>query len=407
MHKYSVKKSWEIYDRSTNYLGCGSSTLSKAPSYRLEEPPLVVRGKGCRVWDADDNEYIDFSNGLGPISLGYAVPEIDEAIRKQLESGIIFGRPHPLEGEVAELICDVVPCAERARFLKTGGEAVAACIRIARGATGRDRIVQCGYNGWLNRLSDHAGFQPRGVASGSVKGIPQSLSELHMGLPWAQIDDWEKCFAEYGNEIAAAVISSDYGELEAGNEFLHGVRALTQKYGALLIMDEIVTGFRVRIAGVQEYFDFKPDLAVFAKGIANGMPFAAYVGRADLIDSCRQLSISSTFGGDALSLAAVKAVIQFYRERNVIDYLWKAGAELWNQTVEIFKERDLDVRFQGVPVCPQIQLGDGLNRDDLMKAACRNGIILYDVPYITYSHRDADIVETLDRFRKVAEELAR
>jgi glutamate-1-semialdehyde 2,1-aminomutase len=147
---YSLEKSWRMYKESRNYLAGGSSTSSKVPVFENSEPALIMNGKGCRVWDIDGNEYIDFRNGLGPITLGYCIPEINLAISKQLENGFIFGHPHPLEGEVAKLLVEAIPCAQRVRFLKTGGEAIAACIKIARNATKRNKILHCGYNGWLN-----------------------------------------------------------------------------------------------------------------------------------------------------------------------------------------------------------------------------------------------------------------
>ena len=188
------------------------------------------------------NEYIDFRNGLGPVTLGYCVPEIDEAVKEQLEKGIVFGHPHPLEGEVAESLVEIIPCAERVRFLKTGGEAIAACIKIARNATGRNKILQCGYNDWLNCLSSE-GYQPVGIASAQPdKGVPFALGALHRQLAWGKIEVWERAFSKEGKDIAAVVIASDYPRMEKGKEFLPAVRKLTEKYGSLMIMDEIVTG---------------------------------------------------------------------------------------------------------------------------------------------------------------------
>lgn len=408
MSSYDVRRSWEQFDHSAKYLGCGSSTLSKAAKMRDAEPPLIVKGSGCRVWDPDGNEYIDFANALGPISLGHAVPEINEAIAAQLESGIIFGRPHPLEGEVAELLCEMIPSAERVRFLKTGGEAIAACIKIARAATGRDLVVQCGYNGWINTLSRDSGFRPPGIAAGTpLKGIPDALSSLHVALPWGEMDAWEQTFAEHGDRIAAVVIAADYPGLEKGRQFLPAVRELTRKHGTLMIMDEIVMGFRLAVGGAHDYFGVTPDLAVFAKGMANGMPISAYLGRGDLIDSCRDLSISSTFGGETLSLAAVKAVIGFYRKNNVIDYLWKTADTLWRAANALFERSGLPVRITGAPVAPRTLVDDGLDQGELMKALYRNGLLFYSVPYTSYSHRAKDVEETLQRLETAVRELSR
>jgi glutamate-1-semialdehyde 2,1-aminomutase len=404
---YNTDASWERYTSLAGFLACGSSTLSKAPKYPGEEPALIVRGKGCRVWDVDGNEYIDFANGLGPITLGHALPEVRDAIVEQLDNGIIFGRPHPLEGEVAEILCDVVPCAERARFLKTGGEAIAACVKIARNATGRKRIIHCGYNGWLNTLAAGSGFQPPGIAAGNaLKGIPPEVSALHSSLPWGDAQPWEQAFDEHGEEIAAVVIASSYAQMEEGRTFLPRIRELTREHGTLMIMDEIVTGFRLAMAGAQEYFGFQPDLAVFAKGMANGMPISAYVGRAELMESCRELSISSTFGGETLSLAVVKRVIRFYQEHAVIDRLWSAGTRLWAEAQKLFDAHRLPVRIDGLPVCPFFTVTGDLKQSELMRAYFRNGLLMYHVPYVNYSHADADIDESLERLDRALAQVA-
>lgn len=402
---HDVSTSWTQYREGTDYLAQGSSTSSKAPSMEGVEPAQIVRGKGCRVWDADGNEYIDFRNSLGPVTLGYAVPEVNAAITAQLENGIVFGHPHPLEGEVAKLLVEAIPCAERVRFLKTGGEALAACIKIARHATGRNRILQCGYNGWLNTLSSD-GFRPTGISgSQPLKGIPAAVSALHASLPWGNLEPWEAAFAEYGGEIAAAVVASNYADMGKGREFLPALRELTAKHGALLVMDEIVTGFRVALGGVQEYFGFQTDLCVFSKGIANGMPLSVYAGRADLVDSARGIGISSTFGGETLSLAACQAVIGIYREHNVIDHLWQTGERLWGEVNARFERAGLDMRLNGFPVCPCFR-GDSDAAAALFKAAFRNGLSLYNVPYVNFSHKAEDVDEALVRFDAAIAEAA-
>lgn len=399
-----MTKSWSMYHESTGYLAQGSSTSSKAPSLEGAEPAQIVRGKGCRVWDADGNEYIDFRNALGPITLGYAVPEINAAIAAQLENGIIFGHPHPLEGEVAKLLVEAIPCAERVRFLKTGGEALAACIKIARNATKRNKILQSGYNGWLNTLSA-GGYRPTGIAAAEpYNGVPPGISAYHTSLPWADIEPWKAAFAEDGTDIAAVVIASDYAAMEKGHEFLPALRKLTEEHGALMVMDEIVTGFRLAVGGAHEYFGFVPDMAVFGKGMANGMPISAYVGRADLIDSAKGLGISSTFGGETLSLAASKAAIQFYREKNVIDHLWRTGKQLWGEVSKLFEENGVPVELRGLDVCPLITAAPDVIQQ-LLKACYQNGVSLYHVPYVNYAHKEEDVEETVARIQKAVRAL--
>ena len=393
----TTERSWEAYRATTHYLAQGSSTSSKMPTLENIEPAQIVRGQGCRVWDTDGNEYIDFRNALGPVVLGYAVPEINQAITAQLEQGIIFGHPHPLEGEVAKLLVEAVPCAERTRFLKTGGEAIAACIKIARHATHRNLILQCGYNGWLNSLSS-SGHRPPGIAAGEpLNGVPEPIAALHRALPWGDIEPWKAAFEADGSDIAAVIVASDYGRMKEGAQFLPALRKLTQAHGALMVMDEIVTGFRLAPGGAHEYFGFLPDMAVFAKAIANGMPISAYLGRADLIDSARGLGISTTFGGETLSLAACKATLEFHRDRQVIRHLWETGRRLWDEVNRLLKTRNLPATLRGFQVCPLIDAHPDWATQFL--AACyRHGLSLYLVPYVNYAHKPGDIDEALDRF---------
>lgn len=397
--EHHATQSWARYRAGTAYLAQGSSTSSKVPGIEGVEPAQIVRGKGCRVWDADGNEYIDFRNALGPVTLGYAAPEINAAIAAQLEKGIIFGHPHPFEAEVAQRLVELIPCAERVRFLKTGGEALAACIKIARNATGRNRILHCGYNGWLNSLSS-SGYRPAGIAAGKPeKGVPPAVAALHTTLPWANLEPWQQAFAESGDDIAAAVVASSYAGMEAGHDFLPALRKLTADHGALMIMDEIVTGFRLALGGAHAYFDFRPDMAVFGKGMANGMPIAAYLGRGDLIDSARSLGISSTFGGETLSLAAAKATIKCYVENHVIEHLWHTGECLWRALNTRLRKSSLPLTLNGFDVCPQFT-GDPQTLQQWMQACYYCGVSLYNVPYANYSHKNADVEETIRRLEK-------
>lgn len=404
-----VSKSQEWAERSLRTIPWGSSTCSKAPSFLPEEPGVIVRGKGCRIWDADGKEYIDFRNGLGPVTLGYGYPAVDEAIREQLANGIVFGHPHTLECEVAELVCELIPCAEQARFLKTGGEALAAAIRIARHYTGRDHIVQVGYNGWVNALASGSATLP-GQKAQSVPGVPAAVSALHHASAWNDIGQLERLFEQYDGQIAALIVAADYEHIEAGKTFYPAIRALTEKHGTLLVYDEIVTGFRIAIGGVQQYFGVNPDLAVFSKGIANGMPLSVYAGRKEVMKACDVggTVISSTFGGETLSLAAAKASMTIYKEQDVVGHLWKQGERMWGGLNRIFAEKDIPMKMAGLWPCPTFVAepeAKGDLKERFFRLAYRHGVSLYNVSYVNYSHADQDIDETLERLQGVCEQL--
>ena len=391
----------------------GSSTMSKAPKYLPDEPGVIVRGEGCRVWDADGREFIDFRNALGPVTLGYRFPAVDEAIRARLDQAIVFGQPHPLECEVAEMLCQCIPCAEQVRFLKTGGEAVAACIRLARHHTGREHVIQVGYNGWLNGLADGGQVLP-GQPAAAPAGVPRALSALHHACPWGDVERMRAIFDEHDGQVAAVVIAADYARMAEGETFYPAVRELTRRKGSVLIFDEIVTGFRVALGGVQEHFGVTPDMAVFAKGIANGMPLSAFVGSRELTQGLQKVVVSSTYGGETLSLAAARAAIRTYREQDVIGHLWRQGQALVEGASALFERHGLPIRLQGLAPCPIFEF---MSRDDaggaaalqerFFRASYRHGLSFYTLPYVTFSHGEADISEALDRLDGACAELAR
>ena len=374
----TVDQSWALYDRATAVIPMGTQTHSKAPrdALRGAEPCFLQRGSGCRVWDVDGNEYIDFRCGLGPITLGYAIPEVNDAVASQLMDGVVFSYAHPLEVEVAETLVDIIPCAEYVRFLKTGGEAMAATHRLARGFTGRDHVITCGYHGWVNSMGR--------------AGVPAAINSVYRALPWGDIAPFEAAFAELGEQIAAVSVACSYADIELGHQFLADLRTLTTSHGALLIFDEIVTGFRLARAGAQEYFGVTPDLAVFAKGMTNGVPLSAYLGRRDIMEKVRDVVISSTFGGDALGLAAAKAVMGIYQREDVIGTLWAQGRRLHDGIAVLADSVGVPVSVAGLPPVGQLQLPPEV-RVAFEGECLQRGLILYTVLYPNYSHADSDI----------------
>ncbi|MBI3945503.1 MAG: aminotransferase class III-fold pyridoxal phosphate-dependent enzyme [Armatimonadetes bacterium] len=391
--RHSTEQSWRLRDEALAIIPMATQTHSKAAreSLRGVEPCYIARGQGCRVWDLDGNEYIDFRNGLGPVSLGHRFPAVEDAIRRQLENGILFGYPSPLEVEVAQQLVEVIPCAESVRFLKTGGEAMAAAIHLARAFTGRDLVLKCGYHGWLQ--------------ASSGPGVPEAVAATYRDLPWGNPQPYEDAFAREGGRIAAVSVACAYADAEKGRAFYPALRDLTRRHGALLIHDEIVMGFRLAVAGAQEYFGVTPDLAVFAKGISNGAPLACYLGRRDVMESVRRAVISSTFGGDTLSLAAAKAAIGVYRNEDVIGHLWARGRQLHEGMRAAFAEFGAPADVRGLPPCGQLSFRTGDRERDgklLLRFEAeilRRGVMIYRVMYPNYSHSEADVDEALGRMR--------
>ncbi|MBN1345216.1 MAG: aminotransferase class III-fold pyridoxal phosphate-dependent enzyme [Phycisphaerae bacterium] len=388
----SVERSWALRAEACDLIPRGTSTNSKAPTPGLEhvEPCFIARGKGCRVWDVDGNEYIDYRNALGPVTLGYAYPAVVEAVREQLDQGSVYGYPHPLEVEVARMLTEVIPCCDMVRFLKTGGEAMAAGIKVARAHTGRDVVVRCGYHGWLQNTGE--------------AGVPACFDDCLPSFAWGDVGGLESLLDQHEGRVAAVSVAGSYPHLTPEDAFLGECRRLADAHDVLLIFDEIVTGFRIRMGGVQEYYGVTPDLAVFSKGMANGMPISVLAGAEGVMRTLERTTVSSTFAGDALALAGAKATIATYRERDVVGHLWRMGRRLVDGVNAIFRGADIPGRFQGCPTCPQLMFETGeAERDQRMRVALlgglfRRGVSIYNVSYVNFSHQLEDIDETLNRW---------
>ena len=302
-----ITESDALYARALGLIPALTQTLAKGPGQwvRGVAPKYLARGVGSHVFDVDGNEFIDYQMGVGPLSLGYAYPRVDDAIRAQLGSGITFSLMHPLEVEVAELVEEVVPCAESVRFSKTGCDVTTAAVRLARAFTGREKVLCCGYHGWHDW---YIGVTDRAA------GIPQSVKDLTYTFPYNDLPALEEALDE---ETACVILEPT--TFEAPREgFLEGLAAACRRAGALLIFDEMWTGFRLALGGAQEFFGVTPDLACFSKAVANGMPLSILAGRKDVMSLLEQdVFFFTTFGGEALSLAAAKATILEMQEKDV------------------------------------------------------------------------------------------
>jgi len=294
-------KTTALYRRALATIPLASQTFSKSVMSTVEgaAPLFLDRGDGARVWDVDGNGYIDYVLGLLPVVLGYRDPDVDAAIRGQLEKGISFSLATPLEAELAERLVELIPCAEMVRFGKNGSDATTAAIRLARAHTGRDKIAICGYHGWHDW---YIGTTARHL------GVPQAVRDLSVTFPFNDAEVLETLLKREPDAFAA-VILEPVG-LEAPTPgFLEGVRALCDRYGVVLVFDEIITGFRIHLGGAQAVHGVRPDLACFGKAMGNGMPISAIVGRRDIMMRMNDIFFSGTFGGETLSLAASIATI--------------------------------------------------------------------------------------------------
>ena len=314
------RRSLEQLERAEHTIPLGAQTFSKSRTqYPVGASPLfVTHSRGSRTWDVDGNEYVDLVSSLGAVVLGYGDEEINQAVVRQLDSGVTLSLSHPLEEQVAAQVVDLIPCAEMVRFAKNGTDATSAAIRLARAATGRDHVIACGYHGWQDWF---IGSTTRNL------GVPAATQALTHAVPYNDLAAVERVIAAHPDGIAALIMEPMTSTWpEPG--FLEGVREVTQRHGIVLVFDEMLTGFRFAAGGAQEYFGVMPDLAAFGKGLANGFPLSAVVGRRDLMMLMQDIFFSGTFGGETLSLAAADVVLGRMATGEPTAALARIGAEL-------------------------------------------------------------------------------
>lgn len=330
----------KLYARALEVIPTASQTFSKsAQSYVKGASPLFAkRGEGARIWDVDDNEYIDYVLGLLPVILGYRDPDVDRAITEQLERGITFSLATELETELAERLVRHIPCAEMVRFGKNGSDATSAAVRIARAATGRDLIAVCGYHGWQDW---YIGSTARNL------GVPEAVRALTFTFPYNDLAALERLLSENPDKFAA-IVMEPVSLTEPKEGFLEGVRDIASAHGSVLVFDEIITGFRMGMGGAQAELGVVPDLAVFGKAMANGMPISAITGPADLMAYFEDIFVSGTFGGEALSLAAAIATIDKLEAEDIPAQLRDFGAKLRARVATVFAEADLRENYLSV-----------------------------------------------------------
>ena len=398
----SFERSQLFLARAEQVIPLGSQTFSKSRTqYPFGVSPyFITRGEGSRVWDLDGNEYIDFVSSLASITLGYQDPDVNAAVRQQLDtSGVIFSLPHPLETEVAELICAMVPCAERVRFGKNGSDATSGAIRVSRAFTGRDRVAVCGYHGWQDW---YIGSTAR------HRGVPAATRELTHAFAYNDLESLDKVLKSHPGEFAA-VILEPMNVVAPLPGYLESVKTLAHQHGALLVFDETITGFRYANGGAQAHFGVTPDLATFGKGLANGYPVSAVAGRADVMKEMEEIFFSFTFGGEALSLAAAKATLEKLQREPVAATLAKRGQQAMDGASAVINQHGLQDLFavSGHPSWSFLNIKDGRGATAFeiktlwMQEILERGILSVGTHNVNYAHSEADIARLVAVYAEV------
>lgn len=395
----TITKSDEYYKIALELIPAQTQTLAKGTGQNIKgvAPKYLQRGKGSHVWDVDGNEYIDYTMGVGPLSLGYAYDKVDDAIKEQLKDGITFSLTHPLEVEVAELIHKVVPNAESIRYSRGGADVVSGAVRLSRAFTGRKKVLCCGYHGWHDWYI---------AVTDRNKGIPQEIQDLSFTFNY---NDIQSVIDSIDDDTACVVLEPFVFE-EPKDNFLQKLRDVCTKNGTLLVFDEMWTGFRIALGGAQEYFGIKADLACFSKAVANGMPLSILTGRKDVMSLLdKDVFFFNTFGGEALSLAAAKATINEMIEKNVQAYLAKQGNKLKTGYNQIAEKLGMNYTKCSGYDCRTIITFDaeksGCNplemKSLVQQEMIKRGILWGGFHNMSFSHTDEDISYTLKAYEDV------
>ncbi len=391
----SFERSEALLARELKVSPLAAQTYSKSYRYfsRGMAPSYMDRGEGCYIFDVDGNRFIDFMCALGPVTVGYNEPAVNEAVIRQVNKFASGSLQSTLEVELAEKICDIIPCAEMVRFVKNGGDATTAAVRLARAYTGRDIILKSGYHGMHDWSIG---------ASVNYKGVPEAVRALTLNFVYNDLDDLEHMLKSH--EVAAVILEPIQGN-GPKDGYLQSVLDLTHKYGAILIFDEVVSGFHYALGGAQELFGVTPDLVAFGKGMANGYPISAVAGKRELLAQIEQgVFISTTFGGDSIAMAAALATIKILEQPGFYEHIISLGSVLRRGIQERIDKYDLNdvLAVSGMPQhCGVSFDGHGsLSYLDIQsvysQTVLQNGILQFAIYFLNAHHTEKEAKVYLD-----------
>lgn len=361
-----------------------------------EYPIFIEKGYGGHIVDVDGNDYIDMLCSYGPIILGYVEDEINQAVKDQMENGFCFSLVQEIQNKLQEKLIEVIPCAEMAVLAKTGSDVTTMAIRVARGYTGKNKVLRCGYHGWHDWCVEHHG------------GVPEAILELTEEFEYGDIGDLRSKLEASKGEVACIIVTpvghptaKDVITPPAG--YLEAVRELADEYGVVLIFDEIRTGFRVALGGAGQRYGVKPDMATFGKAMANGYPISALVGSKEVMKTMeKDVFISSTFFPNSLEMAASLKCIEIIEKENVIDIMWERGGKFIKELENLKAKHSAPITVSGIPPMPFITFDKAdehykARRTEFYTQTIRRGLFIqpYHHWYIAHRHTDEDLANAL------------
>lgn len=400
--RYVIGK--DLARRARALIPGGAHTYAKGDDqFPQLAPSFIARGLGCRVWDADGNEFIEYGMGLRSVTLGHAYPAVIDAAGRQLQGGSNFNRPAPIEVECAERFLELVPTAEMVKFCSDGSTAVDGAVRLARAHTGRDMIAICGDQPFFSTSDWFIG------TTGMAGGVPQWLREKTVKFRYNDLASVRELFESYPDRISCLILEAARS-MEPASGFLRELHSVCRRHGALLVFDEMITGFRWHPGGAQHVYGVTPDLSTFGKAMANGFSVSALAGRRELMqlggfdhDHERVFLLSTTHGAETHGLAAAIATMNVYRREPVTEQLHRQGARLRNGISQAIAASGVEGYFEcvGRDCCLLFATNDAERRPSqafrtlFMQEMIRRGILAPSF-VVSYSHSDADIDQTVE-----------
>jgi glutamate-1-semialdehyde 2,1-aminomutase len=392
-----MSKTHSLYKKAKTIIPGGVQLLSKRPELHLPDqwPEYCEKAKGCEIWDMNGNQFIDMSYmGIGTCTIGYADDDVDNAVIDGLRRGNMSTLNAPEEVELAELLCDLHPWADMARFTRTGGEAIAVAIRIARAYSGRDIILFGGYHGWHDwylaaNIEDRSNLSRVHLAGLKPSGVPKALKGTSHPFFYNDTDSFIKLIEKHKDKVGAVIIES-VRNLDPTPEFVDAINTLTRKYNIPFIVDEVSAGFRMTLGGGHLLYGMTPDIAVFAKGMSNGYPMAAVIGKRAVMEAAQTSFISSTYWTDRIGPIAALATIQKMEKKNINQHLVKMGKRIKSIWRQAAKKYDLDIMVGGMdPIAHFSFLGDlQLELKTLFtQEMLKKGFLATNSFYASYAHK--------------------
>ncbi|HPG00596.1 MAG TPA: aminotransferase class III-fold pyridoxal phosphate-dependent enzyme [Kiritimatiellia bacterium] len=412
--KKSVK-SLEYYERARKRIPGISQLLSKKPDMFAPGvwPGYFSKARGAETWDMDGNRFVDMSiSGIGACVLGFCDPDVDRAVKGALDTGTMCSFNPPEEVELAELLCELHPWAEKVRYGRSGGEAMAIAVRIVRAHQRKDKIAFCGYHGWHDwylaaNLADEAHLDGHLLPGLSPLGVPRGLTGTAIPFSYNNLQELEGILRKNRGEVAA-IVMEPLRDSEPAPGYLEGVKTLAKEHGCLLVFDEITAGFRLTTGGAHLRFGVEPDVAVFAKAISNGFPMAAIIGRGDVLSAAEDSFISSTYWTDRIGPVAALATIQKHRACNVADHLQKMGRLVQEGWKKAAAEASTAIHVSGIYPLSHFHFEGPMAMEKItffVQRMLEEGFLASGRFYATYAHTEKHVQEYLVAVRKVFGEI--